>query len=97
MKIHLERHGGFTGIPLKISLDTERLDPAEGRALLDLVASSGFFSLPEKLPQAGPGADRFQYKITIEDAGSRHTLEAGESSLSPALQAMVQQILVHRR
>ena len=92
MKIHLTRQGGFSGIPMEFSLDTDQLSPAESRALLDLVESAGFFSLPDKILPAHPGADRFQYVISIENAGSSHTVEIAESSLSPSLQDLIQHV-----
>jgi hypothetical protein len=92
MIIHLECSGGFSGIPLKIRLDTLTLDPQQDRALQGLLDSAQFFSLPEKLPPGAPGADRFQYKITVETEAARHTVEAGESGLPGPLLVLVQQV-----
>jgi hypothetical protein len=42
-------------------------------------------------------ADQFNYRVTIEAEGKRHTVEAGESSASPELQALLQQLTLLAR
>ncbi len=97
MKIYLKRTGGFTGIPFSVSVDTDQLEEKEREAILALVASAQFFSLPEKIPSSSPGADRFQYRITIERSGQSHTVEAGESSIPDALQPLIRHLIARRR
>ncbi len=97
MKINLKRTGGFTGIPLSVSVDTDELEEEERETLLALVASSQFFSLPEKIPSSSSGADRFQYRITIESSGQSHTVEAGESSIQDTLQPLIRHLMARRK
>jgi len=99
MKIHLERTGGFTGIPLTGTLDTDQLSPEDSQSLRELVESSGFFSLEAKIPSSGGGADRFTYLLTIEAGERSHTVEIGETGVPGALQALIQRVtlLVRQR
>ena len=92
MKIQLERSGGFTGIPLRSSIDTDLLDPEESKALEAMVASTGFFELPASFLSPKTGADRFNYKLTVADKARSHTIEFNEAnapeSLSPLIKKM---------
>ncbi len=97
MKISLKRTGGFTGIPFSAAVDSEQLDEEERNTLSALVEAAQFFSLPEKIPSAGPGADRFQYRITVEAPGRSHTVEAGESSLPDSLQPLIRHLMTRGR
>ena len=90
MKIQLERTGGFAGIPLKASVDTDGLDDQSKRTLQSLVESSGFFALPSRLASPSPGADRFQFKVTIQDGNRSHTVDADEGALPPEVQSLFQ-------
>jgi hypothetical protein len=42
-------------------------------------------------------ADQFNYRVTIEDAGKKHTVEVSETSTSPVLQALLQQLTLLAR
>jgi hypothetical protein len=90
MKIQLERTGGFAGIPLRTNVDTDNLDDQSKRTLQSLVDSSRFFDLPARLSSPTPGADRFQFKVTIQDGNRSHTVEADEGALAPEVQALFQ-------
>ena len=89
MKIYLTRSGGFTGIPFNVAIDTDQCEEEERNILLSLVEAAQFYSLPEKILPAGQGADRFQYRITVEKPGESHTVEAGESDIPDSLQPLV--------
>jgi len=87
MRIDFMRSGGFTGIPLRKTLDTDTLPAEEGQELERLVDAAEFFSLPET-PGSG-GADKRQYKITVEQNGRTHTVEADERAVPAALKPLV--------
>ena len=65
MRIEFVRTGGFSGLRLELSLDTNELDFSQASELEALVHDSGFFDL--RLPRADrtPGADRLQYRLRI--------------------------------
>ena len=92
MKIQLERSGGFTGIPLRSSIDTDQLDPDESKTLTELVESARFFDLTAKITPSKIGADRFNYKLTIETAGRSHTVEFNEANTPDSLSALIKQV-----
>ena len=93
MKIYFRRTGGFAGIPFSVDVDTDQYEEKERKALTALVEAAQFFSLPEKIPSAGPGPDRFQYRIRVEEPGRSHTVEAGESGLPDSLQSLIGHII----
>ncbi len=97
MKIYLKRTGGFTGIPFSVTVDTDQLAEEERDALLALVESAHFYSLPEKIPAASAGTDRFQYQITVERSGESHTVETGESSVPDTLQPLIAHLMARGR
>jgi hypothetical protein len=97
MIIHLERTGGFTGIPLRAVIDSATLDPAESRDLLALVESAGFFALPAQVRAPQPGPDRFQYVLTIEDTQRSHTVEIDETVIPAQLEPLLQQVTLLAR
>lgn len=89
MKIELERSGGFTGIPLRRSISSDNLPASEQTKLAGLVHASGFFDLPAEIPNSQPGADRFQYQISIEDGGVSHSVKVDEASLPDTLRPLI--------
>jgi hypothetical protein len=92
MIIRLERSGGFMGIPLRAEIDTLKLPAGEGDALRQQVEAARFFDLPEKIAENTKGADRFQYALTVEDAGRRHSVSVGEADAPPELQNLIQHV-----
>ena len=97
MILRMERTGGFSGIPLRAEIDSERLSPDESRALKALVEDAGFFNLPAVLAPPPGGADRFHYHLTVEEAGRRHSVEVGEAAVPEPLQALIRQVTVLAR
>lgn len=92
MIIRVERSGGFTGIPLRAVIDTRKLENEESRTLTKLLESAGFFNLPQSIQAKGGGADRFQYKLTVEEETRVHTVEVGETAGPAALQQLIQHV-----
>ena len=92
MIIEYERSGGFTAIPMHLSVDSSALEPAARENLEGLVARAHFFDLNAKIPVVAGGADRFHYKVTIQDDNRNNTVECGETNLPPELQPLIQQL-----
>jgi hypothetical protein len=92
MRIHFVRTGGFAGMRLASTIDSEMLPEDEVQALQSELDNARFFELPAQLTVGGGGADRFQYEITIEDGRNKHTIEAGESGLPGHVQPLVQHL-----
>ena len=97
MNIRFERSGGFTAIPMHLVVDTSRLDPAAGQALVKLVEQSQFYSLQDKIQSPSGAADQYDYRLTIEDGGRSHTVETGDVGAPATLQALLQQLTLMAR
>jgi hypothetical protein len=89
MWVRLERSGGFTGINQASSVSTEQIPAEEARKVAALVEASGFFELPPVIRSTEPGADRFQYKITVESQRGSHTVQVDEAAVPPSLQPVL--------
>ncbi|MCH8197052.1 MAG: hypothetical protein IH904_03115 [Proteobacteria bacterium] len=89
MKIQWERTGGFAGMRMEGSIDSESLSDEEARRLHELVEAAGFFALPEEFAGPAGGADRFLYTLTVEMDGRRHTVRTGEAAAPAALISLI--------
>ncbi|MGQ9468240.1 MAG: protealysin inhibitor emfourin [Nitrososphaerales archaeon] len=89
MKIYFERSGGLAGMRIVATLDTDSLPSDEAHQIQAMVTGAKFFDLPSKLPQPKKGADYFQYKITVEKEGRKHTVETSDATMQPALRPLV--------
>jgi hypothetical protein len=90
MHIIFERSGGIAGRTVRTSVDSSKLAPEEAQHLAQLVEDSGFFQLPATLPPpAQGGADRFQYRLTIDDDGRQHSVEMREDGVPPPARPLV--------
>ena len=68
MRIDFVRSGGFGGMRLTASVDTETLDPENASKVQQLVEEADFFSLPRKPRHATSSVDRFQYQVQVVSA-----------------------------
>ncbi len=91
MRINYERSGGFAGMRITTTVDTQSLPADQANDLNQLVASSGFFNLPATIPSGG-GADLYTYTVTISDQGRQHTVTVKDGSIPPALQPLLQRL-----
>ena len=92
MRIQFKRSGGFVPTALTLDLDADSLPPAEAKELADLVEASRFFDLPRSVAPPARGADRFLYELTVESAGRRHTVRAGDASVPEGLQPLLRRL-----
>ncbi len=98
MKIHFERSGGFTGIPVIVEIDSQSLAEDEVQQLQDLIQAARFFELPAHPPEpSAAGADQFQYKITIEDGGQSHTIETTDGAAPDELRPLLRHLTLLAR
>lgn len=88
MHITVERTGGFTGIPLTKMLDSGTLSPQEAAGLQQMMESADFFKLPSTIPST-PQPDRFQYRITVEQEGRRHSVTVGETAIPAGMKPLL--------
>ena len=97
MRIHFERTGGFAGMRMTTTVDTESLSPEEARDLYEMVDAAKFFDLPATVTAPTPGADRFHYKLTVEADERQHTVDLGEAAIPETLRPLLQQLTVFAR
>jgi len=88
MHVTIQRTGGFAGIPLTKSIDTAGLSAPEFSHLLQMIETSRFFELPALIP-SNPQPDRFEYQISIEQDGKKHSVTAAEQALPAALKPLI--------
>jgi len=93
LRIELTRSGGIAGLSTTLGeLDTAELPEPEAREIEELVSRADVPSLAEASPMRGEGADRFQYELTIEDAGGRHELAMSEDSVPDDLRPLIDRL-----
>lgn len=103
MRIEFVRTGGFAGLRMATTIDIDSLPPEEAQEIQDALEEAHFFNLPPELNDIdiNRGVDRFQYEITVEDGGQKHTIQAGETALPEHLQPLVKKLewlaRTHRR
>jgi hypothetical protein len=97
MKISYRRTGGFAGMVMSFDIDTEALPVEQAEEIQDLVSAADFFSLPPTIPSAAPGADRFQYKLTVESEAGQHTVDVGEAGVPEDLWPLLDKIRILSR
>jgi hypothetical protein len=89
MQISVERSGGFAGISQAHSISTDQMSVEDARKVVDLVEGAGFFELPSVIHSTEPGADRFQYKITVNGEHGAHTVQIDDGAVPPSLQLVL--------
>jgi hypothetical protein len=92
VRVDFERSGGFAGISLRLTLDTQQLPPAEGASLEKMIQDSGFFGLSEQVRGGAPGADRFQYRLAISSPGRTHSIVVNDADVPDPLLPLLQQL-----
>ena len=92
MQIQFQRSGGFAGMLLDMSLDTETLPPEAAQEVESAIQQANFFQLPADLTSPQIGADRFQYRLTVTDKDQEHTVQVGEAAAPEQLLGLLQQL-----
>ena len=90
MRIDFKRSGGFAGLRMSKAIDTNNLNADESQRLINLVESSGFFDLSPVI--SGTGSDRYQYNLTIDLEGRKHSVQIDESMIPPKLMPLIEWI-----
>ena len=78
----IERRGGFAGLKASGSIDGDAMDPGDRQLLEDLLDGKEPFA-------KDPGADRYTYVVTRENALGSTTREIPESVMPPTLASVV--------
>lgn len=97
MQIEFERSGGFAGISIHTTVDTDTLPPEEAREWKQLVHDTDFFNVPASINGGGSGADQFHYVLTVKDKGLSRTIEASDTTLPDELRPLVDRLMTMAR
>jgi hypothetical protein len=97
MNIHYERSGGFTGLPVKVSVDTKSLPDETANRILEALSAARFFELPERLSPPSQGADQFIHRLSVEDETRHHAVEMADSLVPDQLQPVLRQLVLMAR
>lgn len=92
MHIDFERSGGFAGMTIRTSVDTDKLSSAESSELTQLVKAANFFTLPPNTGP-GPGADQFNYKVTVQIDALNRTVVTTDTTMPPALKPLIDHLM----
>ncbi len=97
LRISIERTGGVAGITIRSTVDAKDLAPEEGQKLRQMVEESNFFNLPAKIASRSPQPDRFQYELTVEEEGRRHTVMVSEEVMPEKLKLLARWLMEKAR
>jgi hypothetical protein len=85
MRVSLVGSGGFTGLPLTSSIDTDELP--EAQVAEALVALDRLASASPPIPSAAPSQP--QYRLTVTRDGEEQVVVVTESQISSALRPLI--------
>lgn len=94
MRITLEQSGGFAGLLITKTIDTQDLSPAEAQQIEDLVKASNFFQLTS-IEDASPQPDRFNYTLSVERNGRTHSIDVSETNMPERVRLIIEWMRSH--
>jgi len=97
MRIYFERTGGFMGLRITGTVDTDSLPDEEALPLRELIKATGVFGPPETPPSSSSAADQFQYKLVVEDDERQYTIETTDSTAPEELRPLLRHLTVLTR
>jgi hypothetical protein len=93
MRIEFERVGGFAGIRLSASIDTEALPPEEAKSWQALVEKAHLGQIRQSSRAGGRTRDSFEYLLTVEDGGKRSSVRMTDETLPPSASPLIDRLL----
>jgi hypothetical protein len=89
MRIKLERSGGLADVRRSVTVDAATLVPERAAKLRRLVAAADLRTFSENPTPLAGRADRFIYRLTVEDEGAAHSVTVSEDAASAGLRRLV--------
>jgi len=96
-RVEFERTGGFAGMRVAASIDSRDLPPEDAQRLEENLVAAGFFTLPAKPSSLPGGVDSFSYRITVEDAWQKHSVEFGDATAPEVARPLIRQLTLLAR
>ena len=91
MHIRFEQTGGIMGRRVSLDLDTTDLLIEQVESIRQALDDANFFGLPENLV-THPAPDEMKYAITVETENIVHSVQASDTSATPALRILIQNL-----
>lgn len=89
MRVTLEQSGGFAGLMITRTIDTQDLSPSESQQLENLVNESNFFQL-NSITELSPQPDRFGYTLSVEIDGRKHSIQLSETNIPDKVRSLLE-------
>ncbi len=89
LRISIERSGGFAGIRMRTTIDEKDLSADEAQKLRGLVEKADLLNLSKTITPRSPQPDRFQYELSLEESGEKHTVTTTEEVMPENLRPLV--------
>jgi hypothetical protein len=89
MRIRFERRGGLSGTRLACDVACDALPPEQRSVAEQLVHDSGFFGLPARIEDDAAGADRFDYRIDVDNTLAQHSVFVSEAAVPDRLRPLI--------
>lgn len=97
MQIEFVRSGGFIGIPLAATIDTDTLPDTEVQELRELIDNTRFFELPPTLEAPMSSTDQFEYRVTVQTNEQAHTVILSDAAANDEMQRLLRRLTVLAR
>jgi hypothetical protein len=95
--LNFERSGGFTGIPVKCTVDSTTLTKEEFGKISQLIDSADFRAIEQKDKNAVEHPDRFVYKLSLNSGGKVSVFNFDEQAVSGNLRPLLNVLIVKAR
>ena len=96
MRVYCKKTGGIAGLKISAEVDSKQLSPAEAQEMEVLVERARLFDQPAK-PGVAATPDQFQYEITVEDQGMKHSFVTNDTAASDELLDLVDWLIAVAR
>lgn len=91
--IIFKRSGGILGEEVQRVIDLNELPDAESQGLMQLLAETNFFKIPQNLiDRAIP--DEYEYTVTVEAGNTNHTIQTSDSTAPEPLRRLLEKLSV---
>lgn len=92
-RVRIERRGGLAGLAVSAEHDVAALSAAQQQALGRVIEAAAS-ERPARSRGAPPGADRFSYRLHVEDAaGGEQVIDLPEDAMPSALESLARPAL----
>jgi hypothetical protein len=89
VQVSFGRSGGFAGVMMTATADTDTLAPTDAAHLRSLIEAADFFRLTPVMTGTTTRPDRFQYEITVTDGDRHHSVTVSESNVPSTLRPLL--------